>query len=163
MRKKYLKIFNNLEEYNEKKDDIMEYPHVVVLENTGEIIYGPKIDYSKEYFTIKVLEDCTFNLAVPTSANAIKYKHNDNNWVTTNTNADITCLANDTVQLSCVCPSRYSGEDTMRDHHFGLHVPFNAYGNVMSLIYGDNFAEQYTLNSNNVSNKIQIINMDKFK
>lgn len=104
----------------------------------------------KEYFTIEVLEDCTFNLAVPTAANAIKYKHNDNDWVTTNTNVDITCLANDTVQLSCVCPSRYSGEDTMRNHHFGLRVPFNAYGNVMSLIYGDDFAEQYTLNSNNV-------------
>jgi hypothetical protein len=38
--KSYLEIFINKNDYESQKDSVMEMPHVVLLENTKEIIFA---------------------------------------------------------------------------------------------------------------------------
>lgn len=41
MEKRYLKIFNTQEEYEAQKVEVMDEPHVVLLEETKKVIYEP--------------------------------------------------------------------------------------------------------------------------
>ena len=113
------------------------------------------IDYSQEYLTIKSLADnntitWTFTGSTPMQ-NVIYWSKNGTSWTsaiasTSNTPVSLATLnkgekmylkgENVTYALS---KSAYS--------HFNSDYEFNVYGNIMSLIYGDNFIGQTTLSS----------------
>ena len=118
---------------------------------------GDTYDYALDYLTFKVLTPGTI-LWKENGENAsktIQYSINGGGWtsITSSDSAAITVAANDVVRFkgnndlygtgvaSGVNYPNYTGFN-------GGTATYNAYGNIMSLIYGDNFAGQTTLPSN---------------
>ena len=146
--KRYLKIFNSQSDYATQKDEVMGVPHVVLLEDTKSMMYvketqEEKKDYSKEYFTIEALEDGFFVInanadnfeeEVPTS---FKYRLNGGDWVEILGNISLSVIAHDKIQISCVNSSVCTFSPL-----FSSNISFNAYGNTMSLLYGDEFIDK---------------------
>ena len=144
--KRYLKIFSSQSDYESQKDSVMGIPHIVLLDDTNEVICASKnkkdeIDYSKEYFTIEALGKGTVGIGIPYSVTSLKYRKNNEPWIETSEAIQLLVVANDTIQISCV------NDDFMGDCStvFDISAPFNVKGNIMSLVYGDNFEGQIDL------------------
>ena len=141
--KRYLKLFANESEYNSQKDEVMAMPHVVLLEDTKKMVYEPlppknEIDYSKEYFTIEALEDGIFEIKVSqlmTEPTSFKYRLNNEEWVETMENVSVSLVTTDKLQISCINDVFSNGWSSL----FKFTKSFNVYGNIMSLLYGDDF------------------------
>ena len=131
--KRFLKIFDTQEAYELEKDDQMGIPHTVLFRNTNNIFIQRKT-LEKKYFTIEALEDGYFNIMPPSQ---LKYKFNNNLWVTTSENISLEMKKGDTVQLSCVNTSFASTNNNLIFKN--VTFQFNVYGNIMSLLNGDNF------------------------
>ena len=113
------------------------------------------IDYSKEYLTIKSLADnntitWTFTGSTPMQ-NYIYWSKNGTSWTSA-----IASTANTPVSLATLNKGEkmyLKGENvtyalnTSRYSRFNSDYEFNVSGNIMSLIYGDNFIGQTTLSS----------------
>ena len=95
----------------------------------GQEECGP--DYSKEYFTIEILEDGDF-----TVNRAIKYSINDGEWIQIMSPAVLHVNSGDKI--------RFKGEEwVFTDQMFsGNTIQFNVYGNIMSLNYGDDYEDK---------------------
>lgn len=139
--KYYLKTFNNKTEYESQKNSVMYTPHVVLLNDTEEVVYT-----SKNYFTITALDNGYLTLTAPTQdVNSFKYRKNKGNWEESIGEDAIEVKPGDTVQISCESNSfKYSNTNSLLS---SSNVRFNVSGNIMSLIYGDNFIGQTTLKS----------------
>lgn len=139
--KYYLKTFNNKAEYESQKNSVMYTPHVVLLNDTEEVVYT-----SKNYFTITALDNGYLTLTAPAQdVNSFKYRKNKGNWEESNGEDVIEVKPCDTVQISCESNSfKYSNTNSLLS---SSNVRFNVSGNIMSLIYGDNFIGQTTLKS----------------
>ena len=139
----FLGIFTNEDEYISQKDLVMGYPHVVLLEDTDEIVFcdinESSIDYSKEYFTIEALED---GLTVQLSENASEYRIDNEEWIS---------LDADTATPSINSGQKISFKITnptlslVGIGTFTVNKAFNIEGNIMSLLHGDNFEGQTDL------------------
>ena len=156
--KRYLKVFNNQEEYEAQKDEVMGVPHVILLEDTKEVVYKPlteteedEIDYSLEFFTLEALEDGVLDFTLGSGAiddNTLYYSVNDSDWESFVYDEDlggtqkiVNVQQNDKVKIKAQKQvKKYSNVG-----RFNISNPFNAYGNAMSLIYGDNFEGQTSL------------------
>ena len=95
-------------------------------------------DYSRDYLTFEAIEDGTFKFS-----NAITYSIDDGTtWVDLTANTDTPTIAagNKIMWKATLVPSSSTGIGT-----FSATGNFNAYGNVMSLLYGDNFVGQTDL------------------
>ena len=113
------------------------------------------IDYSQEYLTIKSLSDnntitWTFTGSTPIQ-NVIYWSKNGTSWTSA-----IASTSNTPVSLATLNKGEkmyLKGENvnyalnTSRYSHFNSDAEFNISGNIMSLIYGDNFIGQTTLSS----------------
>ena len=145
MKKRFLKKFNLENDYLSQKDEIMGKPHVVVITDPKKIIYckcdiEPSIDYSKEYFTIEALED---GLTVQLSENASEYRIDDGNWVSLVANTATPSINKEQkIQFKITNPKIYSYDGIGT---FTVSKAFNVKGNIMSLLYGDNFEGQIDL------------------
>ena len=144
--KRKLKKFDNLNDYETQKGKVMGIPHVVLLEDTNEVIFASKnneneIDYALEFFTIEALEEGTVGIGIPPSATSLKYRKNNELWIETSEAIQLSVVANDTIQISCVSDSFNNGCSSP----FAVSAPFNVKGNIMSLLYGDNFKGQIDL------------------
>ena len=143
MKKSYLKIFNTQEEYDAQKGEVMGEPHVVLLEDTKEVVYckhdtEPSIDYSKEFFTIEALED---GLTVSLSQNAYEYRIDDGSWNTLSADSNTPSInKGQKLSFKITNPTISYGIGT-----FTVNKAFNVEGNIMSLLYGDDFIGQIDL------------------
>ena len=108
--------------------------------------YNPPVhDYSKDYLTFEALEDTTFKF----TRNALEYSVDDGStWVelpaSTNTP---TVASGDKIMFKQVNPtigSSYYGIGS-----FSSTGKFNVSGNIMSLLYGDDFDGQTSLSGKN--------------
>lgn len=100
----------------------------------------PARDYSDDYFTLLAIEDTTFKF----TRNSLDYSVNDGETWTTlpaNTNTP-TVNAGDKIMFKKNSPSIGSGAGMGT---FSSTGKFKAFGNIMSLVYGDNFANQTSL------------------
>lgn len=104
-------------------------------------------DYSQDYLTFKVRTDGTIAWnSIGSVAKEISYSINDGLWTSITAGSDVTINVNagDVVRFKGSNPtyatskSNYSGFD-------GGTATFNIEGNIMSLIYGDNFVGQTTM------------------
>ena len=136
--KRYLKVFNSQEEYEAQKDEVMDMPHVILLEDAKSMMYVKETqeeekDYSKEYFTIEALED---GLTVSLTQNASQYRIDDSEWVTLESDTETPSINNgQKISFKITNPTiSRSGIGT-----FTVNKVFNAEGNIMSLIYDDDF------------------------
>ncbi len=147
-KKEYLKIFNNQSDYDSQKDLIMDTPHVVLLDDTQKVIYAPKIDYSKEYFTIEALENGTITIPIFSGASYVAYSKNDEQWVekVKPTEPSEPLLVNDIyadIQISVKANDKVKlKSDALALTYYEqieISMPFNLEGNIFSLLKGDDF------------------------
>ena len=140
----YLKLFETHTEYEtyiEGQDVLL--PNVSYCEDNNEVYYKPleaKYDYSQDYLTFVALESGTFTFtSPPNSENVISYSTDGGEtWTTGNS---VTVNNGDIVMWKgTMTPQSSVGVGT-----FGATGNFDVQGNVMSLLFGDNYKEQTDL------------------
>ena len=117
-------------------------PNLSFCKDTGEVFYNPKPhDYSQDYLTFVAEENGTFKF----SGNSVNYSVDDGEtWIELANNTDTQpILAGGTIMFkAALTPS------TSWPYNIGMFSStgrFTAQGNVMSLLYGDNFTGQVDL------------------
>ena len=100
-------------------------------------------DYSEDYLTFVALEDGTFQL----STNAVSYSlDNGETWTTlaADTASPTVTVGNKIMWKGTITPQSYSGIGV-----FSSTAEFDVQGNVMSLLFGDNYKGQTDLTGKN--------------
>ena len=141
---KYLKLFENHTQYESYAGGGgMLRPNVSHCVNENEVHYNQIIhDYSKDYLTFVALEDGTFQL----TTNAVNYSlDNGETWteLAANTATPTVTAGNKIMWKGVLTPSSSNGIGT-----FSSTGQFDAEGNAMSLLYGDEFKEQTSFSEN---------------
>ena len=101
------------------------------------------IDYSKQYFTIQALETGNISFGIPLSTSLLKYRKNNGQWIETTDAVQIPVNSNDKIQISCICNAFRSSSSC--SSIFNIDTPYIVYGNIMSLLYGDDFKDKTDL------------------
>ena len=132
-------------------------PYVAYIEDADRIDWNSKeiVDYTTEYLTFNILSAGTINWTASNTkfTKTIDYKLNNGEWVsiTSNTGSSaptITVNSGDKVQ--------FRGNNTQYGNRYGLDLYSNSFGgsalfeaegNIMSLIYGDDFKNNSTISS----------------
>lgn len=129
---RYIKSFANDSAIQEAVDNkTLGKPYVALNESAGTIDWnGKDIDYSKMYLTIEALSGGTFYVR---KAN-VGYSVNGADWETTTGETTLSLNQGDEV--------RFKGTAGGKGLFSGNTLAFNAYGNVESLEYGDNYIGQ---------------------
>ena len=114
-------------------------------------------DYSKEPLTFKILSDGTINWTTSDSSltKTIEYKLNDGEWasITSNTGASAPTITVNTGNKIQFRGNNTSYSDGLYYNTFGSSTAeFEVEGNIMSLIYGDNFKNNSIISSYNTFN-----------
>ena len=125
---------------------------------TETCVYNPYHDYSKDYLTLRVLSDGTigWNSVGTGSAKVIQYSKNGGAWtpITASSSTTISVLTGDVVRVKGT-NTRYCEGNKANYSSFGATEAgvgggtalFDVEGNIMSLIYGDNFEGQSAMTS----------------
>ena len=140
----YIKLVKSLEELTAfKASNDFVTPNVTVVYGDTTIDYNPIHDYSQDYLTFVAKEDGTFKF----SGNSINYSVNDGEtWTTLESGIDSPTVqvGNKIMFKATLAPTTSSGIGT-----FSSTSKFAVQGNVMSLLYGDNFIGKKDLTGNN--------------
>ena len=135
---KHLSKYQTEEDYNNNKDNHLK-PHVSLIVNPVEqIIFIPEHSYINQYFTIVALED---GLIAQLSVNTCEYCIDNGSWNTLPANSN-TPTINKGQTLSFKCNLTKSGNCIGT---FNINKKCSVQGNIMSLLFGDNFIEQTDL------------------
>lgn len=117
-----------------------------------EVVFGGEptpIDYSKEYLTFDILTGGTINwkeVGGSTVGAELSYSLNDGDWTALPTGSTINVSAGDKVRFKGNNPTYSNKSSEGAGCTFsGSTASFNLYGNILSLIYGDNFEGQTTV------------------
>lgn len=130
---KYLTIFESHSQYVEPTIK----PNVSYCRQENEVYYNPIPDYSQEYFTLEAVEGGTFTF---TSKNDNVVSYSLDNGVTWVTGNSVTVNAGESV----IWKGTFDA-NSMGSGRFTSTASFKAKGNIMSLLYGDNFKGQTTI------------------
>ena len=129
-------------------------PYVAYIEDADRIDWKSKekVDYTTEYLTFNILSAGTINWTASNTAitKTIDYKLNDGGWtsITSNTGSSaptITVNAGDKVQFRG--NNTQYANSSYYNSFSGSTASFEAEGNIMSLIYGDDFKNNLTISS----------------
>ena len=143
---KYITSFQTLADYEAAKENL-NYPNVTLIDEDGSLRYEkeePPHDYSKDFFTMNIATGGDIVWSGSTTANTLSYsKDNGQTWATADSATTISVNDGDKV-LWKGTPTprinkgigRFSGDTTVR---------YEAQGNTMSLLYGENFSGQTSL------------------
>ena len=111
--------------------------------------------YRNEYFTLSALEDGEITITIPNVidqnyATSLSYSKDKSNWTDTivdNTEQTITIpvTSGENVYLKGVAKALFDGEGS--GAHIDSSANINASGNIMSLLYGDNFKDKTTFSN----------------
>ena len=143
----YLKEFANHNEYTAYTADTRHFltPNTSLCQLEDDCHFtpmGPAYDYSKDYFTFYALEDGTFKF----SGNSINYSlDSGQTWVSlaSNTNTPTVNAGNRIMwKASGLTPLSYKGIG-----RFSSTAKFDAEGNIMSIVSGDNFVNAVTVSN----------------
>ena len=159
---KYLKKFethSGYETYKNSQDYLT--PNVSYCVEQTEVHYAKYVrDYSKEYFTIEALEDGNvyfryLSFATTTDQRYMEYsKDNGQTWTrTTNVdNEEVVMTISMTIGEKALVrgdndtlASYNESEDCYYNQFFYSDIEFSVYGNIMSLIHGDDFIGETTI------------------
>ena len=130
---------NNVLHYESLKIEINPNPPTEDEDEKEEII-----DYSKEYFTLEFLEDGQISFRGVVNDGQSYYSFNDSEWTEITSETTLNISSNDTLRFKGVgnkVSTGYIGT------FFTIETKFNVKGNVMSLLYGDEFEGQTDLTS----------------
>lgn len=119
-------------------------------------------DYSQDYLTFEALEDGTFTLTIPVNINStymtsVSYStDNGTTWVTTQVDNTKQTITTPTITAGNKVLWKGVGKSMTRDtfnySSFSATGNYIVNGNVMSLLYGDEFANQVTFQSDTTYN-----------
>ena len=138
----------------------------VAMENC---IYTPVHDYSLDYLTFKVLTGGTIMWVAKgsNSTKEIEYSINDGAWTSitsTTAGVSITVVQNDVVRVKGSNTRYCEANKSNYSAFYEGTALYNAEGNIMSLIYGDNFTGQTTLTAawalSNVFNHSNVVSAE---
>lgn len=103
---------------------------------------GSSSKYADQYLTIEALEDGTFSFTKKGTGDDIQYsKDNGSTWAALASGETVSVVTGDKVMWkSTIIPVSSKGIGT-----FYSSNKYNVYGNTMSLLYGDDFKEQTSL------------------
>ena len=164
---KYLRKFETEAEYSAAT---IYRPSVSLIEDTEAVIFDPKPhDYSEDYLTFRALEDGTFSFSGSSTANCLSYSTDSGaTWSEPSSAITTSTLSSgDTVlwKGSGMSPANIRGIGT-----FSSTSQFEAEGNIMSLLFGDNFSGQtdltgynyafYQLLGTNKGTNAKLVNVD---
>ena len=164
---KYVTIHQTIVDYNAVKDNL-DKPQVAVIIENNSIEYQPYIphDYSQDYLTIVSLEDnntISFSVSDASIAKTI-FVSTDNGYTWAQKTSDKTAVALATLNTGdklLIKGSNAAYGDSSFFNYFISTANFNVEGNIMSLIYGDNFIGQTTLDSSGYNFKHLFYNCNK--
>jgi hypothetical protein len=140
----YLKLFKTQADYESASDK----PTVSHIVEEVEVIQ--KIDYSKEYLAFVPLEDCMFNFGSYFSANTVSYSvDNGETWTELAVNVKTpTITKGNKVLWKAENLQAGTSEPIYGPGTFGSgNKKFNVEGNIMSLLYGDDFVGRTSLSN----------------
>ena len=171
----YLKLFETTSDYETyiTGQDVL-LPNVSYCEDNNGVHYKPYVhDYSKDYLTIKSLEDNNEIRFYATTSDIRKTvsisTDNGATWTeyvtpTTTYGVDPTAILN-TGEKLLIKGENETYANTSDRHTFFSSKTCDLEGNIMSLIYGDNFATSTTLTQNycffEMFMGLKVVNADK--
>ena len=127
-------------------------PYVAYIEDADRIDWNSKeiVDYTTEYLTFNILSAGTINWTASDAsiAKTIDYKKNNGEWVSITSNTEgvkITVNSGDKVQFRGNNVA-YANDTSIYNSFGDSTASFEVEGNIMSLIYGDNFKNNLTIN-----------------
>ena len=145
-------LFKSHVQYNEYIENI-KFNNVSYCDNENEVHYYIKIDFSKRYLTIVSLEDNNtigWKAADSSTIKTISISTDEGTTWTEKTSSTsgttLATLSSGQKMLVKGSNTAYGGTSS-RYNYFTSTGNFNVEGNIMSLIYGDNFIGQTTLDS----------------
>ena len=113
-------------------------------------IYNPTHDYSKDYLTLKVTNGGTiaWNSIGTGQSKTVEYSVNNGTWtsITASTSTTIPVVTGDEVRFRGT-NTTYAKDKSNYSGFEGGTAYFDIEGNIMSLVYGDNFENQTALTS----------------
>ena len=155
----YLKLFETHSQYEAYMGGEIALPNVSHCISENEVHYNPIHDYSKDYFTTIAKESGTITFKYTSGGTteaftSMSYKKNDGEWVTTqydpnNGNTiNVPVNSGDKVQWKGINSTFDYYDESTEDETYGsftsdCHVDVE--GNIMSLLYGDNFSDKRSL------------------
>ena len=157
---KYLKKFENHSQYESYIATDYAKPNVSYCVTEGDVHYNPKThDYVDDYLTFVALEDTTFKLTIGSAVSesilsSISYSTDGGEtWNTTNNvNSQTVTITTPTISEGekVLWKGSGTGVSTTTNNSnrpstssiFSSSGRFNAEGNIMSLIYGDDFSDE---------------------
>ena len=161
---KYIKEFANHTAYQSAESNL-DKPNVSLCVQEDEVHYNPYIDYSNNYLTFVALENGTISFDILDSMGtdmitSISYSKNNGETWTTTTNQDnkqenlvINVNVNEGDKVMWKGIATQTGYFFSDDDHgyyvgsfFSSNCGFDVEGNVMSLLYGDDFKGKTTIN-----------------
>lgn len=153
-----LRVFQTEAQYNNAKNSF-EYPTVAYVKTGNMVKYmkDPSV-YVKQYLTFEALETGTFSLNIPSDVTSslmtsVSYSiDNGETWVTTQVNNTNQTITTPTITAGNKVLWKGIGTklstSTSNIQHFESTCKFNVYGNIMSLLYGDDFINNSELPNN---------------
>lgn len=138
----YINAYANQAFYD--SDDTKQYPNVALLRDSGTIVHKKenRIDYSTHYFTFVAEEAGTFSYH--SYWTTLDYSlDNGQTWTTLQDETNTPTIQ---AEEKIMWRGTFNGADNEDGHcQFSSSGQFTVEGNVMSLIYGDNFSGQTDL------------------
>lgn len=161
---KYIKKFDTHSDYEDfiETEDFIK-PNISYCEDNVEVHYNPMPhDYSKDYLTTVALEDGTISFDIwklmgTDMITSISYSTDDGEtWTTTanqnnkqeNLSIDVDVEEGDKVMWKGIATQTgyyYEDYDDYIGSFFSSDCEFDVKGNVMSLLYGDDFKDETTI------------------
>ena len=143
---KYLKLFKThtqYETYINGQDAVK--PNVSYCKDVMDVHYNPYVhDYSQDYFTTVSLENGAITFT-PKNNNVISYS-TDNGDTWTEGNSVTVESGDEVLWKGTMTPLQYEGIG-----NFSSTCNFDVQGNIMSLLFGDDFKNQLSLEGKNYS------------
>lgn len=130
----YLHLFDTVSAFTEAYNgEAYEEPWVSLTTANGEVNYNK--DYTYVYFTLEILTDGELTWYGGYNGESISYSKNGGTWETLTFNEGVSVSSGDKIQ--------YKGENTELGYcTINSTAQFNAKGNIMSLLYGDDFSDK---------------------
>ena len=136
---KYLKEFSTNAEYEAYINGNPDLPNVSLIDEDESVKYNEYVDYSKQYLTFTALEDGTFSF----NTTGLSYSLDEGKtWATLASNTN-------TPTVHTGEKIMWKGVKSLGSYNFSSTGRFNVEGNVMSILFGDNFVGQTSLSGKN--------------
>jgi len=169
----FLKKFNTETQYDADVENL-EYATVSYIEDIEEVRYMKKYipNYSEQYLTFEALEDGTFTLSISadvdsTCMTSVSYSTDDGEtWTTTTVDNTAQTITTPTITqgnkvLWKGVGKQMSKNSTNSVSNFSATCNFNANGNIMSLLYGEDFVDKTTFPTNSSYTFCYLFSSDK--